>query len=378
MTVVNLAPTEDEGLLREAARGFLDEAAPVSRLRRMRDEGRTSDPELWGDMARMGWAGVLAPEERGGSDMGHRAAGILAEEMGRTLAVAPFLSTAVMAATALRHASGGAERLAAIAAGELTYALAVDEGPKFAPCATAMEAARHGNGYRLSGRKTFVDHGSSADRILVLARTSGTPGEAAGLTLFDVERARAGVRAAPGRSIDARDRATLDFDGVEATGADVVGDQDDGLAALEPALRAGQAALAAEMAGLSAGAFTMTVSYLKERRQFDKPIGAFQALQHRAARLWCEMEVTASAIANAGRMLDSDPQNAGLAVSLAKARATDTARLAVVEGVQMHGGFGMTDDFDMGFYMKRARVGAEWLGDYGYHAAEVARHRGMA
>jgi acyl-CoA dehydrogenase len=146
---------------------------------------------------------------------------------------------------------------------------------------------------------------------------------------------------------------------------------------LAPAIRAGQGALAAEMTGLSAGAFGMTVGYLKERKQFGVEIGRFQALQHRAAHLWCEIEVTASAVLHAGRMMDEDPANADMAVSLAKARATQTATLAVQEGVQMHGGIGMTDAFDMGFYMKRARVSAEWLGDYSYHAEKVAAARGF-
>lgn len=177
--------------------------------------------------------------------------------------------------------------------------------------------------------------------------------------------------------IDSRDAADIRFDAVEATGEDVLGAVDDAMTVLRPALEAGQAALAAETAGLAAGAFAMTVQYLKDRKQFGVPIGAFQALQHRAAHLWCETEVTASAILNAGRMLDQAPQDATLAVSLAKARATATAQLAVQEGVQMHGGVGMTDAFDMGFYMKRARVAAEWLGDYGYHANIVAQARGF-
>lgn len=177
--------------------------------------------------------------------------------------------------------------------------------------------------------------------------------------------------------IDARDAARVDFADVEATGEDVLGQVDSAMDILAPALRAGQAALAAEMTGLAAGAFGMTVGYLKERKQFGLLIGQFQALQHRAADLWCQTEVTASAVAHAGRMLDADPGNAALAVSLAKARATETAGLAVREGVQMHGGIGMTDAFDMGFYMKRARVGAEWLGDYGYHAEQIARARGF-
>ena len=177
--------------------------------------------------------------------------------------------------------------------------------------------------------------------------------------------------------IDARDSARIDFVDVAATGEDVLGQVDSAMDVLRPAIQAGQAALAAEMTGLTAGAFGMTVGYLKERKQFGTTIGSFQALQHRAAHLWCEIEVTASAVLNAGRMLDSDPENAGLAVSLAKARATATAQLAVVEGVQMHGGIGMTDAYDMGFFMKRARVGAEWLGDYSYHAERIATLRGF-
>jgi len=371
--MAKLVKTEEEIMLADAARGFLDEAAPVGKLRAMRDAGQTHDPDLWQEMARMGWAGVLVPEAAGGADMGFAAANVLAEEMGRTLAASPFLSTAVIAVTALRQVSDDRAKtaLASIAGGTRIYALAVDEGGKHDPQATAMRAERVGNGFRLTGEKRFVVDGGLADRLLVLARTD------TGLTLFDIPTDRAGIARSSRNMIDSRDAADIAFHGVEATGDDVLGQVDDAMTVLAPALRAGQAALAAELTGLAAGAFGMTVDYLKERKQFGMPIGAFQALQHRAAHLWCECEVTASAILNAGRMLDADPENAELAVSLAKARATQTAQLAVQEGVQMHGGIGMTDDFDMGFYMKRARVGAEWLGDYGYHAGVVARLRGF-
>lgn len=368
-----LVLTEEEAMLADMARGFLDGAAPVSAFRKMRDAGLTHDAGLWSEMAAMGWAGVLVPEEAGGSDMGFAAANVLAREMGKTLTVSPFLSTAVMAATALRQV-GDARAMAAlakIASGDVTYALAVDEGIKHDPDGTTLEARADGNGFRLTGKKTFVVDGAMADRLLVLART------AEGLTLFDLPADRAGITRTRSNMIDARDAAKIDFDAVEATGEDVLGQVDTAMVVLRPALRAGQAALAAEMAGLAAGAFDMTVGYLKERKQFGVEIGRFQALQHRAAHLWCETEVTASAILNVGRMLDSDPENAELAVSLAKSKATATATLAVQEGVQMHGGIGMTDAYDMGFYMKRARVGAEWLGDYSYHAERVAALRGF-
>lgn len=370
-----LFDTEDETMLRDAARGFLDEFAPLSVFRKNRDASRDYDPALWAEMAQMGWAGVMIPEANGGADMGHRAAGILAEEMGKTLAASPFISSAVIAANTLR--ASACDHLSSIASGEATYALAIDESAKHNPNGTALSARADGNAFRLSGRKTFVADGAAASRLLVLARTSGSPGEAQGLTLFDIDAARAGLEVEPVQSIDARDFARIDFNDVNATGDDVVGEVDNGLAALAPGLHAGQAVLAAELSGLSAGISAMTIGYLKERKQFGRTIGSFQALQHRAAHLFAELEVTASAIAAAGRALDSNAENTPTLVSLAKARATQTAKLAVMEGVQMHGGIGMTDEYDAGFFMKRARAGAEWLGDYGYHAAIVAASRGL-
>lgn len=375
----SLLETEDETLLRDAARGFLNDASPVSALRENREKERGYDPALWREMAQMGWAGVLIAEDQGGADMGHRAAGILCEEMGNVLAASPFISSAVMAASTLRNVASDRanQSLSGIASGDLTYALAIDESAKFNPATSALDAQKSGNGYRLNGRKTFVAEGATADRLIVLARTGGAVGESAGLTLFDIEATRAGLSRTGSATVDSRDFARIDLDGVEVTGDDIIGELDNGLGALQHGLRAGQAAIAAELIGVAGGAYAMTVGYLKERKQFGRTIGAFQALQHRAAHLWSEIEVTASAIANAGRVLDTTPDAATLAVSLAKARATSTAKLAVSEGVQMHGGIGMTDEYDIGFFMKRARVGAEWLGDYGYHAAQVAAARGF-
>ncbi|UWR24328.1 acyl-CoA dehydrogenase family protein [Sulfitobacter sp. S190] len=371
--MVKLVHSDEEVMLRDMARGFLDDAAPVSALRKLRDTDGDFDRGLWSDMAKMGWAGVLVPDTSGGSDMGHAAANLLAGEMGKTLVASPFISTAIIAATALRQLANArsTDALARIADGSTTYALAIDEGPKHAPEDTQLAAQTEGNGFRLQGQKRFVVDGGFADRLLVLARTDG------GLTLFDVPADRAGITAHRHRMIDARDSATIDFDDVVADGADVIGHVDEAMTVLRPALLAGRAALAAETTGLAVGVLDMTVGYLKERKQFGIEIGRFQALQHRAAHVWSETEVTASAILNAGRMLDAHPDDADLAVSLAKARATATAVLAVQEGVQMHGGIGMTDAYDMGFYMKRARVSAEWLGDYSYHAEKIAALRGF-
>lgn len=371
--MAKLTQTEEENLLAEAAKGFLSKSSPVSRLREMRDGGKSSDPDLWQEMAAAGWAGVLVPEAADGSDMGHAAAHVLAREMGRNLTVSPFLSTAVMAATLLRQFDDPATRqkLSQISAGGLTYAFALDEGAKFAPQSVEMTAQKRGNGYLLNGKKRFVVDGCEADRILVLAKSEE------GLCLFDLANTNKGLTQDPLDMIDSRDSADLVFDDVEVSGEALLGEPGAGFDLLKPALEAGQAALAAETAGLAEAAFGMTTDYLKERKQFGITIGSFQALQHRAAHLWCEIELTHSAVLNAGRILDQSPNDAGLAVSVAKARATDTAQKSVQEGVQMHGGIGMTDAFDMGFYMKRARVAAEWLGDYGYHAGQVAKLRGF-
>lgn len=371
--MAKLIQTEEETLLSEAARGFLSKSAPVSRLRKMRDAGKCNDPELWQEMAAAGWAGVLVPEAAEGSDMGHAAAHVLAREMGRNLTVSPFLSTAVMAATLLRQFRDETSmgKLKQIASGALTYAMAIDESAKHSPERVELTAEKRGNGYVLNGKKRFVVDGCEADRILVLANSND------GLCLFDLPNKSKGISQEALAMIDSRDAADLVFDDVEVSGEALLGEIGAGYALLKPALEAGQAALAAETTGLAEAAFDLTTDYLKERKQFGITIGSFQALQHRAAHLWCEIELTQSAVLNAGRILDESPDQATLAVSVAKARATDTAQKSVQEGVQMHGGIGMTDAFDMGFYMKRARVAAEWLGDYGYHAGQVAQLRGF-
>ncbi|MBT6508027.1 MAG: acyl-CoA/acyl-ACP dehydrogenase, partial [Marinovum sp.] len=248
-------------MLAESARGFLDADAPVSKLRALRDEGRTHDPALWAQMAAMGWCGVLVPEDNGGVDMGHAAAGVIAHELGKTLAASPFLSTAVMAATALKQvdSAASAERLSAIAEGRMTYALALDETSKFAPENSRLACEKSGNGFVLNGQKCFVVDGGFADRVLVLARSGEGPED---LTLFDLPADQAGITRNDQAMIDSRNAARLEFDNVEATGDDIIGAAGDAMRVLRPALQAGQAALSAEMTGLAASAADMTVGYL--------------------------------------------------------------------------------------------------------------------
>lgn len=377
-----LVLNDDQVMLQDAARGFVSEKAPVAALRKIRDEKIADgfDRGLWRSMAEMGWTGVLVPEDQGGLGFGFVGAGVICEEMGRTLTASPFLSTAMMAATALSRSGSPAQKerwLPAIVAGEAVIATAVDEGRRHDPAGTAMRAERHGNGFRLSGTKAYVVDGQAADAVLVAARTAGSAGETGGLSLFLVETATRGLSAERLSTLDSRGAAELTFDGVEVTADAVVGEVDDGFSLLEIVLGAGRAGLAAELSGNAQESFDRTMAYLRERKQFGRTIGAFQALQHRAAHLFCEVEVARSAVLAALQALDADPAGASLAVSVAKSKASSVARLAAQEAVQMHGGIGMTDAIDIGLFMKRMQVASTLYGDADFHADRVARARGF-
>ncbi len=369
--------TEDQVLLADSARPFLAEKGGVRHLRALRDaEDATGfSRELWAEFGAMGFTGALVPEFEGGSGLGHVEAGILLEEIGRSLTPSPFLSTAVGAVTAMAAASSEQRGrfLPGILAGTTVAALAVDEGARHRPERIALKAERAGNGFRLTGEKTFVAHGHVADLIVVAARTAGGPDDAEGVTLFLVERGAKGLGATPARLADASLAARVRFEGVEVDADAVIGEVDGGRATLARLLNAVRAGAAAELLGVGAGAMALTVDYLKTRKQFGQPIGAFQALQHRAAHLYSEMEVARSAALKAQQRLDAGDPEAARAVHVAKAMAGLAAALAVQEGVQMHGGVGMTDAFDIGLYMKRARVLAETFGDADYHAEALAR-----
>jgi alkylation response protein AidB-like acyl-CoA dehydrogenase len=372
---------DEQMMMRESIRGFIRENAPVSQLRKLRDtrDATGFSRELWAGFAEMGLCGLLVPESFGGQGLGHVEAGIVMEEIGRNLASSPFLATALLAASALSRAGTAAqkdEHLPRIAAGKLLAALAIDEGKKHSPAAINFTAMRSGNGFRLNGAKSFVVDGHVADLLIVAARTSGAAGEEDGITLFAVPRAAAGIDVERTVMVDAHNAARVKFDNVEVTADAVLGEVDQGGRVLEGVLNVGRAATAAEMVGVGDESFTRTLDYLKQRRQFGKTIGQFQALQHRAAHLYSELEITRAAVLKALQMLDASFETAGPFVAIAKARAGKSTTLAVQEAVQMHGGIGMTDEFDIGFFMKRARVCEELFGDANFQAAKLARING--
>ncbi|MGX9429030.1 MULTISPECIES: acyl-CoA dehydrogenase family protein [Bradyrhizobium] len=373
--------TEEQSMLRDSARGLISDKAPVSHLRQLRDSKDETgfSRELWKTFAEMGFSGLLVSEQFGGSGLGAVEAGIVMEEIGRTLMPSPFLATSVLAASALSRGGSEAQKaqhLPKISDGSLLAALAVDEGAKHRPLQTSMQAVRSGNGFKLTGDKALVVDGHTAGLLIVAARTAGSAGEKNGVTLFLVDPKAKGIATERTIMVDSHNAARIVFDNVEVNADSVLGEVDQGYPLLEGVLNVGRGAVASEMVGLSEEVFGRTVTYLKERKQFGKPIGEFQALQHRAAQLYIDIEITRAAVLKALQALDADPANAGSAVAVAKTRAGTTATLAVQEGVQMHGGMGMTDQFDIGFFMKRARVCQELFGDSNFHADQLARAKG--
>ncbi|MES3090165.1 acyl-CoA dehydrogenase [Sphingomonas aerolata] len=364
---------DDQTVLQDTIRDFVAEHAPVSHMRALRDaEDATGfSRDLWKQFAEMGFTGILIGEDQGGLGLGHVEAGVVLEQIGRNLSPSPFLTTAVAAVEALKG-TGQAERwFPGIIAGETVAALAIDEAAKHRD-SIAMTAERAGNGFKLTGAKRFVAHGHTADLIIVAARTAGGADDADGITLFAVPKDAAGLSANAERLADASLAARLDFDGVEVDADAVIGEVDAGRAPLDRLLRAGRTGASAELLGVGGGAMDMTIGYMKQRKQFGTLIGSFQALQHRAAHLYSEMEVARAAVLKSQQLLDLGHDKADEAVSVAKAMTALATTLSVQESVQMHGGIGMTDEYDIGFYMKRARVLAELFGDANFHADRLA------
>ena len=367
---------DDQRMLQDTVRPFMaDEGAIRTQLRHWREIGCKDGfgHGLWKQFGEMGLAGILIPEAEGGAGLGQVEANLVLEEIGRNLTPSPFLSTAVAAVRALEGSAQAERWFPGIAAGETIAALAIDEGRHHNPAATALEAKRQGNGFVLNGAKQFVVQGRSADVILVAARTGGSVGETDGLTLFAMPKDAAGLELENVALADSSKAARLTLDNVALDADAVVGEVDGGWAPLSRALAAGRAGAASELVGVAAGASEMTFDYLKQRKQFGKLIGEFQVLQHRAAHLYGEVEIARAAALKAAQLLDAGDDRAGLMIAVAKAKAGKAARLAVQEGVQMHGGIGMTDEHDIGLYMKRQAVLDELFGSPRFHAAEVGR-----
>jgi acyl-CoA dehydrogenase len=376
---MQLVLTEDQELLAKTATDFVSERSPVARFRALRDAG---DPDgfsrdLWKEMAELGWVGIPFPESYGGAEMGLGELAVVLEALGRTLAPEPFLSTVLLGGQLLLR--GGSEDLRqhwlpALTRGEALLAVAQQEPrSRYDLRSVSTRAERSGSGWRLSGEKIQVIDGASADAFVVVARSAGEERDPEGITLFLVERDADGLSLERQHRVDSRNAALLRLDAVSVDAAAVIGTEGQGGELLEEVVDFATVGLCAEMLGGMSEAFDRTLAYLKARKQFDVPIGSFQALKHRAADLFIEIELCRSAVMAAARSVDEGAKQAKTLVSLAKARCSDAYVLVGNEAVQMHGGIGMTDEHDIGFYMKRARVAATTFGDAAFHRDRWAR-----
>jgi acyl-CoA dehydrogenase len=373
---MDLVLTEEQSMLQKAARDFVASRTPLARNRKIIENGDGFSRETWQEMAKLGWLGLTVKEEHGGSGLGHRFLMVLLEELGRALVPEPFLSTVLLGATAIELGGSKAQRalhLPAIVAGERIVALAYQErSGRHERGAVDTLAFAAGAGYVLRGEKVHVTDGTIADWLIVSARAPD------GVALFLVPAKTKGVHVVRQDRIDGRSSAIVQLDGLAVDASARLGAPGRGLPLLERVLDAGTVGLTAEMLGGMLATFAMTLDYLKTRVQFGVPIGSFQALQHRAARLYVETELARSAVMHAHDALDEvDASAAARAASVAKAKCSDAFLLVAHEAVQMHGGIGMTEEHDVGVYLKRARVAEMTFGDAAYHRDRFARVGGF-
>jgi alkylation response protein AidB-like acyl-CoA dehydrogenase len=357
--------SEEQSMLRDAAKSWVQEKSPVTAFRKMRDSGAELgyDAAAWNEMAEMGWAGVIIPEEYGGSNFGYLSLGLVLEELGRTLTASPLLSSGLAAASALILGGSDAQKsewLPKIAEGTAVGALAIDEGAHHNP--TKVETA-FADG-KITGKKSFVLEGMAANVLIVSAKGPD------GLGLYVVKADDGGVSRHKLSLADSRGAANIEFKGAAAEPLS------GGAALIDKVLDRARAGVAAEMLGSALQAFETTLDYLKVRVQFGQVIGSFQALQHRAAKMFTDLELSRSAVEAALAAIDADSPDVPELVSLAKAKMGDTFHLVSNEMVQMHGGIGMTDAHDAGFYLKRARAAEAAFGNQAFHRDRYAKIQG--
>ena len=379
---MKLILTEEQEFLRDTAKNFAQERTPVAHFRALRDNNDQNlwDKDIWQEMVNLGWSGILIPEEFGGSNFGVAGISVILQECGKTLTPSPLFSTGVLGAYAISNFGTQEQKeqyLPKIVNGEITTALAVDESSHHDPSKTSLTAEKKDDKYILNGKKTFVIDGASADVLIVLTRTSGNSGELAGLTLFIIDSNADGIDKTKLDMADSRNYANINFNDVKCSNQDILGAIESGGETVEGILDIGRIAISAEMLGNAESAFETTIEYLKQRKQFGVLIGTFQALQHRAAAMFCEIELTKSAVMAAVHGADERSNELQRLSSLAKTVAGETLHLVSNEAIQMHGGIGVTDEYDLGFFIKRSRVAEQIFGSSTYHTERYANLSGF-
>ena len=368
---------EEQQSLKDIAREFLQNNAPVTHFREIRDTENELgyDESLWKQMVNLGWSGILIPEEYGGFDFGMVGMGSILEEAGKTLTPSPLFSTGVLGASLLTLGGTDAQKqtyLPQIVDGTLTTSLALEEGNRHAPYSIETQAKKNGDSFVISGSKNFVIDGHSSNLLIVAARTEGSKNDVSGITVFLVDSETDGIEITKTNMVDSRNAANIKFSDVAISSNNILGEENNGASLLESVLDRAQIAISAEMLGNASQAFDLTLAYLKERKQFGAVIGTFQALQHRAAEMYSELELTKSSVIAACNAVDNNSNDLRRMASLAKFKSGETNYLVTNEAVQMHGGVGVTDEYDVGLFMKRARVTEQIFGNSEYHIDRYA------
>ena len=379
---MKLILNEEQQFLKDTAKNFAEERTPINHFRSLRDnkDNLLWDKDTWKEMVNLGWSGILIPAEYGGSNFGLAGISVILQECGKTLTPSPLFATGVLGAYAISQYGTEEQKkkyLPQIVNGEITTAIAIDESSHHDPLNINMPAVLKDNSYILNGKKVFVVDGASADLLIVVARTSGKTGDSTGLTLFLVENNQPSINVVKLDMADSRNYANITFSDITVQKENILGDVEAGGEAIENILDIGRIAISAEMLGNTEAAFESTISYLKERKQFGVLIGTFQALQHRAAEMFCEIELTKSSIMAAMQGADNNSNELQRLASLAKTMAGETLHLVSNEAIQMHGGIGVTDEYDLGFYLKRSRVVEQIFGCSKFHTERYANISGF-
>jgi alkylation response protein AidB-like acyl-CoA dehydrogenase len=370
--------SEEQEMLRSSARDFLAKEAPTTYARKMMEDEVGFTDDLWKRMADLGWMGLILPEQYGGSGLDFVDLVVVLEEMGRVVLPGPFFSTVVLGGTALLEGAGDALKqglLPKLATGDMKLTLAqLEPSGRWDADGIQLEAKQDGGGWVLSGTKLFVPDAHSADYLVVAGRAPGSKGTE-GVSVFLVDAKALGITTTQLKTMDqTRKLAEVVLKDVRVPADRVLGTPGEGWALLDRIIDRGKVGLCAEMCGGAQKVLEMSVDYAKVREQFGKPIGSFQAIQHKCANMLVEVESSKSITYYAAWAVANDVAEAPLAAAMAKAYCSDAYRHVAGEGIQIHGGIGFTWEHDMHLYFKRAKSSEVTFGDATWNRELVAQH----
>tara|TARA_Y100000741_G_scaffold199705_1_gene151918 strand:- start:59 stop:1180 length:1122 start_codon:yes stop_codon:yes gene_type:complete len=363
--------SEEQKMLKESAAELLKIKSPVNNLRNLRDQNYIPyDKSLWNEMVEMGWTALIIPEKFNGLNFGYVGLGQILEETGKTLCKSPLISSCLLSSSVINLCDNEflkAREFPLIMNGKKTITLAIEENSYHKPYDFKTRAKLEGENYIINGLKTFVIDGSTSDEIILVSKVTKNE-----IGFFIIKRKQKGIEIKNNILLDSGTYSDIKFNDVIVPMENRVNIKINGEELLKDILAIAYSGLASEMLGVIMESFDITVNYLKERQQFGVPIGSYQALQHRAAKIFSEIQLCKSIVIKSLQSIDQGNKERFKYSHLAKAKLGKTIKLVTNEAIQMHGGIGVTDDADIGFYMKRARVLQQLFGDYNFHLDKLA------